>query len=110
MKTITLHFLHPHVMEIHRDPIDVTVDNDADVIQAIAAGDRFLTQKHKGKFPLEGISSFLQLVWDPNEWTFFEDVGIEARDAEKAFIPLRDDPTVVLPPGSDVKINPDAGC
>lgn len=110
MKTITLHFLHPHVMEIHRDPIEVTVDNNADIIQAIAAGDLILAQKFKGKFPLEDVSSFLQLVWDPNEWTFFEDVGIEARDAEKTWIALRDNPNVVLPPGSDVKINPDAGC
>ncbi len=110
MKTITLHFLHPEIMQFYKEPIQVTVDDDADVVHAIAAGDQVLAQKLKGKFPLAEVSSFLQLVWDPIKWNFFEDVGIDARDAEKTWIPLRDDPTIVLPPGSDVKINPDAGC
>ena len=109
MKQITIHILDPYIFEITKDPISVTVDDDADIVQAIAAADQIFAQMTKS-FPLENLSNLLQYVWDLKEWDFFVDVGVEVRDSEKNWIALRDEPTLILPPGTSVKLNPDAGC
>ena len=110
MKQIIIHILDPYIFEITKDLISVTVNDDADIVQAIAAADQIFAQMTKGSFPLENLSNLLQYVWDLKEWDFFVDVGVEVRDGEKNWIALRDDPTLILPPGTSVKLNPDAGC
>lgn len=110
MKRINLAILHPRIFEITSDPITVEVDEAADVVQVIAAADLHFALMTKGFFPIENISSLLQLVWDVKNWNFFEDVGIDARDAAQNWIPLRLDPTASLPTGATVTLNPDAGC
>ncbi len=110
MKKIKVAVLHPDIFPVTADPIMVTVDDNADVIQAIAAADKVFLKLAKGSFPIKNLSSLLQFVWDITSWNFFEDVGIDARTPDNTWIPLRDDPTRSLPPGSDIKLNPDAGC
>ncbi|MHA1650911.1 MAG: hypothetical protein ACTSYB_12015 [Candidatus Helarchaeota archaeon] len=110
MKQITISVLHPDIFKVTEDPITVTVDDNADIIQAIAAADRIFHQLCKGDFPVENLSSLLQFVWDVKSWNFFVDVGVEARAPDKTWLPLRDDPTLNLPPGAEIKLNPDAGC
>ena len=110
MKEVTIFVLHPELFKILDDPVTVTIEDDADVVQAIAAADRIFTERSGGKFPLENISSLLQLVWDINNWNFFVDVGVEARTPDKSWLALRDDPSLILPAGTDIKLNPDAGC
>lgn len=110
MKQITLSILHPDIFRVTTDAITVTVDDNADVVQVIAAADKIFLKLSKGLFPVENLTNFLQFVWDVKAWNFFVDVGIEARDPNKEWIPLRDDPNLNLPSGSDIKLNPDAGC
>ncbi|NVM54812.1 MAG: hypothetical protein HWN66_14005 [Candidatus Helarchaeota archaeon] len=110
MKEITISIFHPEIFEITTDPITVNINDDADIVQAIAAADQVFAQLIKDSFPVENLSSLLQLIWDIESWNFFVDVGIEVRTPDKTWLPLRDDPTLILPPGTDVKLNPDAGC
>ena len=110
MKEVSIFVLHPELFSVSGDPITVEVADDADVVQAIAAADKIFAQLNKGSFPIENISNLLQLVWDIEAWNFFVDVGVEARAPDKSWLPLRDDPSLILPPGADVKLNPDAGC
>ena len=110
MKEITISILHPDIFKITKDPITVHVADDADVVQVIAAADEIFAKIAKGSFPIENLSNLLQLVWDIKSWNFFVDVGVEVRDRNKTWLPLRDNPTLILPAGTDVKLNPDAGC
>lgn len=110
MKQLMVHILDPYIFEITKDPISVTVEDDADIIHTIAAADRIFAQMTKGSFPVKNISNLLQYVWDFKEWNFFVDVGVEVRDAENNWIALRDNPNLILPPGTKIHLNPDAGC
>ncbi|MHA1278469.1 MAG: hypothetical protein ACTSQI_13275 [Candidatus Helarchaeota archaeon] len=110
MKEVKIFVLHPDLFKILDEPVTVMVDDEADVVQAIAAADKVFLEKSEGDFPLENLFSLLQLVWDVNEWNFFVDVGIDARAPDKSWLPLRDDPELVLPAGADIRLNPDAGC
>ena len=110
MKQISLSILHSDIMEILKDPITVFVDDDADIVKVIAAADEKFTGINKARFPIENLSSFLQLVWDLEKWNFFEDVGVEGRSPEGKWLRIRADPSLNLPPLSDIKLTPDAGC
>lgn len=110
MKDIIISVLASEIMEIAKDPIAVTVDDDADIVQALAAADKIFTKMHGGKFPIEELSSLLQLVFNPRTWEFYEDMGLEARAPDKTWVPLRGNASLNLPQGTDVKLTPDAGC
>ena len=110
MKTITLSILHPNFSKALKDPLKVTVEDKADIISTLIAADKSFAQIHKGPFPIEKISSLLQLLWNFRTQGFYEDIGIEARTPEGEWLPLRDTPLIDLPSGSDIKLNPDAGC
>ncbi len=110
MKEVTVFVLHPELFKVLAEPITVTVGDDADVVQALAAADEVFAERSKGQFPLNNISSLLQLVWDIKNWNFFVDVGVEAHAPDKSWLALRDDPSLNLPAGADIKLNPDAGC
>lgn len=110
MKDIKILVLHPEIFQVTKDPINVRVADNADVIEVIAAADKEFSKLTKGSFPVENLSSLLQFVWDVKENNFFVDVGVEVRGPDKTWIPLREDPTISLPAGTDVKLNPDAGC
>ena len=110
MKTIILSILHPNFTKTLPDPIKVTVEDDANIISALIAADKSFAQLHKGSFPIENISSLLQLIWNFRTQGFYEDIGIEARTPEGEWLPLQDTPLINIPSGSDIKLNPDAGC
>ncbi len=110
MKTITLSILHPNFSKALKDPLKVTIEDKADIISTLIAADKSFAQIHEGPFPIENISSLLQLLWNFRTQGFYEDIGIEARTPEGEWLPLRDTPLIDLPSGSDIKLNPDAGC
>lgn len=110
MKKISVQILHPNILELIDEPIAVSIDEKADIVKIISDADDKFSQITKGSFPIENLSSLLQLLWDVKNWEFFEDVGIEARTSNGAWIPLRADPDLVIPPDADIKLNPDAGC
>ena len=110
MKEIKIDILASEIMEITKEPLTVAVEDDAEIVQAIAAADQIFARLSHGKFPIKNITSLLQLVWNPREWNFYEDMGIEIRDLAGNWIPLRGNPLLNLPPGTSVKLTPDAGC
>ena len=110
MKQILLSILHPNLTKILKDPLTVTIEDDADIVKTIMAADKLFARIHKGPFPIENIYSLLQLLWNFRTESFYEDIGIDARTPEGEWLPLRDTPLIDLPPNSDIKLNPDAGC
>ncbi len=58
------------------------------------------------------IKSLLQLLWNPMEEKFYDDVGIKARTAppESEALPIELDWRYVLPNNSWIVLTPDAGC
>ena len=110
MKEITISILQHEIMELVKEPFKVLVEDDADIVKTLAAVDQFFTTLYKGNFPIQNVSSILQLVWNPRIWNFYEDMGLEIRDQDGNWIPLRGDPTFILPSGTDIKLTPDAGC
>lgn len=110
MKQIVLSILHPSLTKILKEPLMVKVEDNADIVKTIIAADKLFAQIHKDPFPIENIYSLLQLLWDFRTESFYEDIGIDARTPEGEWLPLRDTPLINLPPDSDVKLNPDAGC
>ncbi|MFX1294559.1 MAG: hypothetical protein ACFFD2_06875 [Promethearchaeota archaeon] len=110
MKEISISVLASEIMELAKEPIKVTIDDNADFVQAMAAADLLFAKLHGGTFPIKTISSLLQLVFDLRTWNFYEDMGIECRTSDGGWIALRDTPNLNLPPGTDIKLTPDAGC
>jgi hypothetical protein len=110
MKKITISILHPNFTKTLSDPIQVTVEENADIIGTLIAADKSFARIHKETFPIENMSSLLQLIWNFRTQGFYEDIGIEARTPQGEWLPLRDTPLINIPAGSDIKLNPDAGC
>ena len=110
MKQILLSILHPNLTKILKEPLTVTIEDDDDIVKTIIAADKLFARIHKGPFPIENIYSLLQLLWNFRTESFYEDIGIDARTPEGEWLPLRDTPLIDLPPNSDIKLNPDAGC
>ncbi|HUY01573.1 MAG TPA: hypothetical protein VMV49_18560 [Candidatus Deferrimicrobium sp.] len=110
MKQILISILHSQIMEITKDPLIVNVADHADIVSVLIAADQIFAQVKKGPFPIENLSSLLQLVWNPREWNFYDDVGVEGRSSDGKWLKIRADLSLNLPPNSDIKLTPDAGC
>ena len=61
MKQITISVLHPDIFKVTEDPITVTVDDNADIIQAIAAADRIFISSVKGISPSKISQAYFNL-------------------------------------------------
>ena len=110
MKSIVLSVLHSKILKI-KDKFKVEISDDGNAIDAIAAADRQLKEILKGKpFPIKILNNLLQLLWNPKSGEFYVDLGIDARDSNKEWLPLADNPFFTLPDGSSIFLTPDAGC
>ncbi|MHA1250634.1 MAG: hypothetical protein ACTSRP_11640 [Candidatus Helarchaeota archaeon] len=98
------------ILKIKRDPFEISIDEGQSLIHAIAKADLKFHEITGGKFPIEGIKSMLQLVYDPKTGEFYDDVGIDVRDSNKKYLRVRLDPLMPIPNDSVAIITPDAGC
>ena len=96
----------------------IYVKDNATFIDALAILDKFIFEHpDESIFPIfEGhIHNYLQLFWDPEENTIYDDIGIMpyGPDEEgnlRKFMPLREDINFVLYPDSVIDLQPDSGC
>ena len=94
-----------------KDEFNVQIPDDGSTVDAIAAADRELFEILKDKpFPIQVLNNMLQLLWNPKTGEFYIDLGIDARDENKSWLPVANDPLYNLPNNSSVFLTPDAGC
>jgi hypothetical protein len=96
------------------------VPDDANIIDILVSIDQEYWEKmydvpneqRKLHFYDENIHFLLQLLWDPREQRFCEDVGIDSfiDGASDQTIPIESDWKLSLPPDSRIILTPDAGC
>ena len=117
MKTITMnvgvHGFRKHI----RLPKDLHVADQTTVIDLIAILDRQFYEEVRlaGKarstdFYWKQVHSLLELFWNPEIQSFYDDVGIEAWTAQSKPIAVEKDWKIEIPDQSWVYFTPDAGC
>lgn len=108
-----------HFRKIVQTPREMTVPDSATVLDIIALLDQEYAQKiqndgndHKLDFMDERMQTLLQLLWNPIEQRFYDDVGVEARTAPPASdsLPIESEWNLNIPDGSWIVLTPDAGC
>ena len=110
MKTIELAILNSEILKFV-DSMFLSVEENADVIDIIAAGDRELTKLLGDKpFPIDIFKNLLHLLYNPESDEFYGDIGVEARDPDKNWIPIVNDLSIKVPEKSFIYLTPDAGC
>jgi len=111
MKTVELAILNTEIMSIKKDSMFLSVENDASVIDILAAGDNELKKLLGDKpFPIDIFKNLLHLLYNPESNEFYEDIGVEARDQDKNWLPIVKDLSINIPDKSFIYLTPDAGC
>ena len=96
----------------------VSVKDDAIFIEALAMVDKYIYKNpEESIFPIfDGyIHNYLQLFWNPEENTIYDDVGLfpygpDENGDLREFMPLRDNIDFNLYPDSVIDLQPDSGC
>ena len=111
MKNITISILEPGIQRILGTKVRVSVKNGGDFLDAVAELDNdYMKRPVRAKRGESELRSILQFIWDPARDVIFDDVGIESRDKENTWIPLKRDVHASIPDGTSILITPDAGC
>ncbi len=111
MKSTTLSILEPGIRRIIGEEIKVLIGDNEDFLDAIAEIDeKYMKRPVRAKRGDVEIQSIMQFIWDPVNDVIFDDVGIESRDRERNWIPLKRELHVDIPDGTTVLITPEAGC
>ena len=110
MKTVELAILNSEILK-YIDSMFLSVEDNADVIDILAAGDReFFKMLGDKPFPIDVFKNLLQLIYNPETDEFYSDIGVEARDKDKNWIPIVKDLSANIPDNSFIYLTPDAGC
>ena len=110
MKTIELAILNSEIRK-YIETMFLTVDDDADVVDILAAGDeKFFGILGNDPFPIDIFNNLMHLLYNPETEEFYSDVGTEARDANGKFLKIANDPSIKVPDKSFIYLTPDAGC
>ena len=91
----------------------VEVKDDATIIEALAMVDKYITDHpEESIFPIfEGyIQNYLQLLYDPENNSIYDDVGMMPYGPNRKFMPIREDINFNLYPNSIIYLEPDSGC
>ncbi len=86
---------------------NLTIDNNGSIIDALSILDKiFYENPEKSIFPIyKGlIHSYLQLIWDAEENSIYDDCAVNAYGPNKEFIPLHEDINFNLYPDSEITI------
>lgn len=108
MKRVLLFIRQREISKIFPYCIQLTLKDDASVIDAIKAVDEEITKK-TGKFPVEKYKSLFQMVYHPYKNRFYNQVAVHAH-AESEFLNLRENPSMPLPNGTTIILIPENGC
>jgi len=86
---------------------NLTIDNNGSIIDALSILDKKIYENpEKSIFPIyKGlIHSYLQLIWDAEENTIYDDCALNAYGPNKEFMPLHEDINFNLYPDSEITI------
>nr|MDO8084487.1 hypothetical protein [Candidatus Sigynarchaeum springense] len=111
MKTVKVSFIDRDLRQVIKDETPYEVDDGADFLDVLARIDEeYMKGSIKAKRGQISIPSILQLTWNARDGTFFEDIGVEGRDASRNWVPLRAEPLAPVPGGTAIWISTDPGC
>ncbi|MHA1311081.1 MAG: hypothetical protein ACTSQO_09135 [Candidatus Helarchaeota archaeon] len=110
MKTIQFLLINSEILKINKEPFTILIDDTGNIIHTIAKADLELFKMTNGQFPIKGIKSMLQVIYNPKTGEFYEDVGIDVRDNNKKYLNVRSDPLLILPDQTVAIFTPDIGC
>ncbi|MFX0002768.1 MAG: hypothetical protein ACFE9C_00340 [Candidatus Hodarchaeota archaeon] len=96
----------------------IQVKDNANFVEALALVDKYILEHPKESiFPIyDGyIHNYLQLFWNPEENTIYDDIGIMPYAPNEEgnlikFMPIREDMNFILYPDSEIDLQPDSGC
>ncbi len=86
---------------------DLNVGDNGSIIDVLSILDKKIYESMEDSiFPIyKGlIHSYLQLIWDAEENTIYEDCAVDAYGPNKEFMPLREDINFNLYPNSEITI------
>ncbi|MHA1893194.1 MAG: hypothetical protein ACTSX4_01710 [Candidatus Helarchaeota archaeon] len=110
MKKIELAILNSEIRAISEN-FSLVIDDDADVVDIIAAADKKLFEILGNRpFPIDIFNNLLHLLYNPKTGKFYTDVGVEARDKDGKWLPIAEDTSIQVPDQSYIYLTPDAGC
>ncbi|NHI93938.1 MAG: hypothetical protein EAX96_15725 [Candidatus Lokiarchaeota archaeon] len=110
MKTIEFSVLNSEIRNII-ETMFLQLDDEADIIDIIAAGDRKFSEILGNKpFPIDIFQNLMHLLFNPETEEFYEDIGVEARDSKGKWLSIRRNPSINVPDKSFIYLTPDAGC
>jgi hypothetical protein len=111
MKTVKISFMDKAIRNVVPDDTPYDVDDGADFFDVLARIDEiYMKGPIKAKRGETVVRSILQLVWNAHIKEVYEDIGLEARDPEKNWVPVRSDPQATVPDGTSIMITTDPGC
>jgi hypothetical protein len=108
-----------HFRPIVKTPREIPISDSTNVLDIIAMLDQEFQHKTSGdgidhsEVFLDGkIKTLMQLLWNPNDQRFYDDVGVEARTAPPESNSIRIDTNWKTPisDGAWIVLTPDAGC
>jgi len=108
MKRVKIFVHQPSINKIIGLELNLLLDEDANIIDAINEIDRVI--KGKGNFPVLHYGSLLHMVYNPVEKRFYEQVAITAHIQSGQMLNLRANPTKELPDGITIILIPAGGC
>ena len=107
MKKIKLTIFAPDEKLSKGIDFNLDMEDEATIIDVLSSLDKdYIENPEKTIFPLyKGlIHSYLQLIWDAEENTIYDDCGIDAYGPNRKFMPLRNDTEFKLYPDSNITI------
>ena len=108
MKKIKLFIYDPSINKVAGRELDLLLNDEANVIDAINEVDRIINGK--GGFPVPGYKSLLHMIYNPVENRFYKQVAIRAHAESDPRLNVRDEPKKELPDRTTVILIPAGGC
>lgn len=111
MKTVKITFMDKAIRRVIPDDTPYNVDDAADFFDVLARIDEiYMKGPIKAKRGETVVRSILQLVWNARNREVYEDIGLEARDPAQNWVPVRTEPSLLVPDGTSIMITTDPGC
>ncbi len=108
MKRIKLLIYEPSINKVASREIDLLLDDEANLIDAIKEVDKIISGK--AGFPVPDYKSLLHMIYNPIENRFYKQVAIRAHAESDPRLNIRENPKKELPRKTTVILIPAGGC
>ena len=103
-----MYIQHPSITKLIGTELELALPENANIIDAIIEVDKIILSQ--GKFPSQYYYSLLHWVYHPLEERFYKQASIIAYLGPGNFLNVRGNPTMSLPEGVIIHINPEGPC